>query len=111
FAFRGIREVSWRPLLAPLAILLVCGGVIYPWCFLSSLVHTSATNSSLLIALNQVFTVLAAPLVGEHLTRHRVGGIFLALCGAVIVITHGEVQRLLGLSLNIGDLFALGAAV
>ena len=111
FAFRGVREVNWRPLLGPLAILLVCGGIIYPWCFLSSLAHTSATNSSLLIALNPVFTVLAAPFVGEHLTRHRVGGILLALFGAVIVITHGEVQRLLALSLNVGDLLALGAAV
>lgn len=111
FAVRGLSKVHWRPLLAPLAILLVCGGIIYPWCFLSSLAHTSATNSSLLIALNPVFTVLAAPLVGEHLTRHRIGGILLALCGATIVITHGEIGRLLALSLNVGDVFALGAAV
>jgi drug/metabolite transporter (DMT)-like permease len=110
FAFRGLAGVRLRPLLLPLAILLVCGGLIYPWCFLSSLAHTSATNSSLLIALNPVFTVLAAPLVGERLTRHHVAGVLLALSGAVIVITHGELGRLLQLSLNVGDVFALGAA-
>lgn len=110
FAIRGLSGVRLRPLLVPLCILLTCGGLIYPWCFLSSLKYTSATNSSLLIALNPVFTVLAAPLVGERLTRHRVVGILLALTGAVIVITHGEVTRLLQLSLNIGDVFALGAA-
>ena len=111
FALRGARGVHWRPLLAPLAVLLVCGGIVYPWCFLSSLRDTSATNSSLLIALNPVFTVLAAPFVGERLNRHRMVGVLLAMCGAVIVITHGEVARLLALSLNRGDVFALGAAV
>lgn len=111
FAFRGVSKVRFRPLAPALMVLLVCGGVIYPWCFLSSLRYTSATNSSLLIALNPVFSVLAAPFVGERLTRHRIAGVFLAMCGAVIVITHGEVSRLLALSLNVGDVFALGAAV
>jgi len=111
FAFRGLAGVRWRPLLAPIAVLLVCGGIIYPWCFLSSLKHTSATNSALLIALNPVFSVLAAPLVGERLTRNRLTGVIVALCGAVVVITHAELTRLLALSLNIGDVFALGAAV
>jgi drug/metabolite transporter (DMT)-like permease len=74
--------VHFRPLVPSLLILLVVGGVIYPWCFLSSLKHTSATNSSLLIALNPVFSVLAAPFVGERLTRHKLAGVLLAMCGA-----------------------------
>lgn len=111
FAFHKLRGVRVGPLLLPLAILVVCGGVIYPWCFLSSLQNTSATNSALLIALNPVFTVLAAPFVGERLTGNRVAGVLLALGGAVIVITQGEMARLLGLSLNVGDVFALGAAM
>src|SRR5438128_5452728 len=58
---------------APLAIMVVCGGVLYPWLFLLALAHTSATNTALLIALNPVFTLLLSPLVGEPLDRHRVG--------------------------------------
>jgi drug/metabolite transporter (DMT)-like permease len=111
FAVRDLRPHRLRALLVPFGILLLCGGIIYPWCFLSSLKFTSATNSALLIALNPVFTVLAAPLVGERLTAHRLTGVLVALAGAVIVITHGEVSRLLGLSLNRGDVLALGAAL
>lgn len=111
FAFRNLRGIRLRPLVLPLAVLVIGGGIAYPWCFLNSLQHTTATNSSLLIALNPVFTVLAAPLIGEHLTRRRLGGILLSLTGATIVITQGELRRLLDLSLNVGDLFALASAV
>ncbi len=111
FAFRGLDRIPWRRVAVPLVLLTLGGGIIYPWCFMGSLQLTSATNSSLLIALNPVFTVLAAPFIGERLNRHRVSGVLVALSGAVIVITHGELARLLELSLNRGDLLALGAAV
>src|SRR5256886_10750084 len=95
---------------APLAVMVVCGGVLYPWFFLLDLAHTSATNAALLIALNPVFTLLLSPLVGERLDRHRVGGISLALAGAAVVITAGDRHRLLGLTLQRGDLLAVAAA-
>lgn len=110
FALRGYKAVPWRRLWVHLALLTIGGGLIYPYCFLSSLQHTTATNSSLLIALNPVFTVLAAPFIGERLSAHRLLGVLLALSGAVVVITQGEASRLLDLSLNRGDLLALGAA-
>src|SRR5437899_2502851 len=59
---------------APLALMVVCGGVLYPWLFLLALAHTSATNTALLIALNPVFTLLLSPLVGEPLDRRRLDG-------------------------------------
>ena len=75
---------------APLALMVVCGGVLYPWLFLLALAHTSATNTALLIALNPVFTLLLSPLIGEPLDRHRLGGVSLALAGAAVVITAGD---------------------
>src|SRR5213594_589424 len=85
---------------APLALMVVCGGVLYPWLFLLALAHTSATNTALLIALNPVFTLLLSPLIGVPL----------ALAGAAVVITAGDTHRLPGLWLQRGDLLAVAAA-
>jgi drug/metabolite transporter (DMT)-like permease len=110
FAWRSYRPVAWRRVIAPLVIMLICGGVVYQWLFLLALLHTSATNTSLLIALNPIFTVLLAPLVGESLHRSRLAGVTLALGGAAVVITKGDLGVVTGLRLNAGDLLALAAA-
>ena len=109
----GARAVPWREVrrvAAPLSVLVVCGSVLYPWVFLLALSRTTATNTSLLIALNPVFTILLAPLIGEHLTRQRALGVAVALLGAATVITKGDLQHLTSLSLNDGDLLAVTAA-
>ena len=61
--------------------------------------------------MNPVFTLLLSPLIGERLDRRRVGGVLLALSGAVIVISHGHVEKLASLELNLGDLCAVLAAM
>jgi drug/metabolite transporter (DMT)-like permease len=109
----GARAVPWREVrrvAGPLTVLVVCGSVLYPWVFLLALSRTTATNTSLLIALNPVFTIILAPLIGEHLTRQRIAGVALALLGAATVITKGDVRHLASLSLNSGDLLAVAAA-
>lgn len=102
---------TFRPLLLPLGMLVLLGGIAYPWLFLSALERTTATNASLLIALNPIGTVLFAPLVGEKLTSRRLLGTAIALFGAAIVITHGDLLRLGEISTHAGDLLALAAAV
>ncbi len=95
----------------PLAIMWFCGGVLYPWLFLLALAHTSATNTSLLIALNPALTILLSPLVGERLERRQLAGVALALAGAVTVITRGDLAHLEELAtVNRGDLLAVAAA-
>src|SRR2546428_2521560 len=91
----------------PLALMVVCGGVLYPWLFLLALSRTSATNTALLIALNPVLTLLFSPLVGERLDRRRLLGVLVALAGAATVITRGDPAHLSTLSLGSGDLDAL----
>jgi drug/metabolite transporter (DMT)-like permease len=111
FAARRREAVNIRLVWRPLAIMVVCGGVLYPWAFLAALQRTSATNTSLLIALNPALTYLLAPLVGESWTRHGLVGIALALIGAALVITHGDLAVLTRLTpAHAGDLLALGAA-
>lgn len=94
----------------PLAVMVVSGGVLYPWLFLAALARTSAANTSLLIALNPIVTLLLSPLVGERLVRTQVLGASLAFAGAVLVISRGNVVELLALRIDTGDLLALAAA-
>lgn len=110
FAWRQRAGVEFSSTAGPFAIMVVCGGLIYPLLFLLALQRTSATNTSLLIALNPVFTVLLAPLIGEVLTRRRLVGVVVALCGAGLVITRGDLAVLRNLEMNSGDLLAVLAA-
>jgi|SRR5581483_5269670 len=107
FALRARPREGVGAARVPLAVMVVCGGIAYPWLFLVALRHTSATNTSLVIATNPVITVLLAPLVGERLDRRRLAGIVLALAGAAVVITRGDVRHL---AFDPGDVLALAAA-
>lgn len=99
-----------RGAVVPLGVMVFFGGVLYPWFFLAALSRTSAANTSLLIALNPVLTLLLSPFVGERLVRARVAGALLAFAGAILVISKGDLGELVALRIDAGDLFALAAA-
>jgi drug/metabolite transporter (DMT)-like permease len=99
-----------RGALVPLAVMVCVGGVLYPWCFLAALSRTTAANTSLLIALNPILTLLLSPFVGERLARGRLVGAVLAFAGAILVISKGNLDELLALRVDPGDLYALAAA-
>jgi drug/metabolite transporter (DMT)-like permease len=115
FAARGgaqgaVSVASVRSVALPLGVMVVAGGILYPWLFLAALARTSAANTALLIAVNPILTLLLSPLVGERLGRERTVGGLLAFCGAVVVISRGDVGELLALRVDAGDLLALAAA-
>jgi drug/metabolite transporter (DMT)-like permease len=111
FAWRVRRAANLRAALPSLIVMTLCGGVLYQWAFMGAVRGTSATNAALLVALNPAMTVLAAPLVGEALTRRRIAGVLLAFLGAIVVITHGDLAELAGLvEVRTGDLLAIAAA-
>lgn len=111
FAWRARARADLRAARFPLAAMVLCGGVLYPWVFFAALGRTSATNTSLLIALNPALTMLLAPLVGERYTRGGLCGVGLALFGAALVITHGDASVLTSLAAaRPGDVLALFAA-
>jgi drug/metabolite transporter (DMT)-like permease len=109
----ALRRGAWQGIGAypgRLAFMVVCGGVLYPGLFLAALSRTSATNTSLLIALNPTLTALLAPLAGERIDPRRLPGVLLALLGAALVITRGDPGRLHELGHHSGDLLAIVAA-
>lgn len=102
-----------REFVGPLVIMVLCGGVAYQWLFLLALRDTTATNASLLIAVNPVMTVILATFLGERLDRSRLAGVCLALAGAAILITRGEAAAFGELATGrwrSGDLLCLLAA-
>lgn len=108
--------IRYRPTFAqlrsaagPLSVMIVSSGLLYPWLFLEALNTTDTTNCSLLIALNPLFTVILSPLVGEHRLRDW-RGVAVAVFGAALVITRGDIYQLAKLSGARGDLLALAAA-
>lgn len=114
FALRARPKLaSIRKVALPLTVMIVSSGFLYPWLFLEALAHTDATNCSLLVALNPLFTVLLSPLVGEQ-RHHAWGGVLAALAGAALVITRGDFEnlsRMAHLSFAHGDLMAIAAAM
>lgn len=97
------------PLLFGLGILGVSG---YFACQFTSLMYTSAANSSTINALNPLTSsVIAIYLTDERLSAKKVGLIFLALSGVLLTVTGGDIGVLLNLSFNKGDLIMLVAMV
>ena len=97
------------PLLFGLGFLGVSG---YFACQFTSLMYTSAANSSTINALNPLTSsVIAVYLTDERLSAKKVGLIFLALSGVLLTVTGGDIGVLLNLSFNKGDLIMLGAMV
>lgn len=104
------REVArrWRMLLL-LGLIGVAG---YPLLLYAALEHTSASSASIINAANPAVIVVAAVLLGQATTGWRTWtGVALGLVGVLLVLTHGELDRLLALSFNTGDLIMLLAVL
>ena len=113
--------VAWRgeDLIAPLrrhaktyALLGAVGIGGFNLLFFFALQTTSAANGALIMATNPlVTTVLAALLLGETASRRQLAALPLALIGVVVVISGGDLQRLLHLQVARGDVLMIGADV
>lgn len=99
---------AWKPVL----LLGVCGIGCYNTLAYIALQSTTATNAALLNSFVPVVTsVLALLLFGKRLSRWEILGGLVSLAGVVLLISRGDVQTLLGLALNAGDLWMLGAVL
>jgi drug/metabolite transporter (DMT)-like permease len=112
-AWSGIRLYSvdlvseWK-LIAVLGFLgmVVCGGGVF-----ASLKHTTATNGTLIYTTSPVFVLILEVLFrGQRATLRQMIGIPLAFVGVAVILMRGELERLLGLKFNIGDLGIAAAA-
>lgn len=108
-----VEKPDWRAVLRrwPVLLLLsVLGMSGYTLLLYGALGHTSAMNASLITAANPaLIVVLAMVLTGEKTTRRGWFGITLGLLGVLLVLTRGELQRVVSLSLNIGEVMMIGA--
>lgn len=84
--------------------------VIFFWCMFYSLRYTTALNTSVLFTLVPALSgIYAALLIRERLGRNRLVALVLGLLGALWVIFRGDLNLLLSLSWNRGDvIFFLG---
>jgi drug/metabolite transporter (DMT)-like permease len=69
---------------------------------------TTAVNAVLLNSSAPLFIVLCSwVLERQHATRRQLAGMLLSLAGIVVIMTHGELERLWSLELQAGDAWIL----
>ncbi len=75
------------------------------WLMFLSLRYTTALNTGVIFTLVPgISSLYSALLLRERLGRYRLIALLLAMAGAVWVIFHGDLSRLLAMELNRGDL-------
>ena len=90
-------------------VLLGLTGVVgYHYFFFSSLLYTKAANSAIINATNPLFTsTMAAVFLRERLSGKAYFGVGLALFGVMILLTRGNINYLLSMQFNYGELLML----
>ncbi len=105
--WKSIKE-EWL-LLTSMGVLGIIG---YNLLLYSALAYTTATNAALVSALTPGIIVLVSVfLTGERVSRLQAAGFFLSLTGVLIILTNGELARLLQANYNQGDLLMLAAVL
>lgn len=94
----------------PVILLGLTGVFAYNIMFFKGLEIISAGRASLIIATNPIFiTLFSAILFHERLDAVKIGGIFLSVTGAVVVISRGNPLELLTGGLGWGEIFIFGS--
>jgi drug/metabolite transporter (DMT)-like permease len=108
-----VEKPHWRRVLAAwpwLIVLSVCGLLGYNLLLYAALEYTDAFNASLINAFNPaLITLAAAVFLRERLTPMAVAGVLMALLGVVVVLTGGDVGRLLATGFGPGEVLMVGA--
>ncbi|MCP4581221.1 MAG: DMT family transporter [candidate division Zixibacteria bacterium] len=95
-----------------LALLGLFGVVGYQFFFFASLKHTALINTSIINAFSPVITGLGAAIfIRERLSKANYLGIIIALSGVIILVSGGNINNLITLSFNYGDILMLCAVI
>ncbi|MEN9519898.1 MAG: hypothetical protein RLZZ381_2486 [Cyanobacteriota bacterium] len=95
-----------------LALLGLSGVLAYNIFFFLGLKDIAASRAGLIIALNPVTIALGSSLFWrEKLSYLKILGIFIALTGAILVITKGDLQTAIAQGIGRGELYILGCVV
>jgi len=105
--WRDFRAVGREIFILGLLGMVLCGGVVYV-----SLHATTATNATLIYTASGLFIVLLDTLYfGQPLTVLRLVGLVVGFLGVATIVLQGELQRLISLDLNWGDVGIAIAAI
>lgn len=103
-----LLKKGWRPLLV-LGLLGVGGYNTFAYLALRD---TTATNAALLNSFIPIVTIaISWAFLGKHLRRIEGIGVFISLCGALTIISRGDLAVLAHLNLNVGDVWMLVAVL
>lgn len=106
-----VERPDWRGVLRRWPVLLLLSSLgmsAYTLLLYSALGHTSALNASLVTAANPaLIVVLAVILLRDRPRPLGWAGIGLGLAGVLLVLTGGDINRLLTFSINKGELLIL----
>lgn len=101
------KEILWVMIAMGFMGVLVHNGLLF-----LGLTYTTATNTALIESIGPTATtVLAFIFLGERLNLIGWGGILVSCVGAICIITKGDINILLNLEFNVGDIMILGCEV
>ncbi|MGO3141108.1 MAG: DMT family transporter [Galactobacter sp.] len=110
-----VERPNWRTVFAAWPWLLLLSGLGllgYNLLLYFALEHTTAFDASLINAFNPALITLAAAMfLRLRLTAWSVGGVLTALVGVLVVLSDGDLGRLVGTGFGTGQLLMLGAIV
>lgn len=102
----GLSWPGWRALAGYAGISLCMTGFF--WSMFEALRYTTALNTgTIFVLIPSIAAVYSFVLLGDRLGRYRLTALVLGMLGAVWVIFRGDIDRLLGLQFNRGDLIFL----
>ena len=105
---RGLLAREWKPI----ALLGLLGGGVHNVLQYWGLQYTSATNGSIFNSLVPIFIiVLGAALLRDPFPRAAAAGASLSLAGALAIVTRLDIQTILQLRFNAGDLLIIVSLV
>lgn len=108
--WRERKLLPARKALLPLVLMGVTGVVLFNLFMFWALERTSATNVGLLSTLNPVsIAVFSFVLLRERLHPLQGLAMLLSLSGVLVVLSHGDLSKVLGLQFNQGDLWMVAA--
>jgi drug/metabolite transporter (DMT)-like permease len=81
-------------------------------CMFYGLRHTSAVNGALIMAFTPALTAVFSALINrEPVLRHQLVGLTFGIIGIIVVVSKGSWHTLATLSLSVGDLLVMLAAI
>jgi drug/metabolite transporter (DMT)-like permease len=113
-AWSGLRR-GWpdiRPRLGELTIGGIIGVGLFSFLLIGGAYQRPAIEVGFINATTPVWVVLLGAVMGRgQITRLGQGGLALAFFGTILIIGKGDLLRLAGLQLNLGNLWSLFAAI